>query len=99
LRRVDYLLSAASYSSERFLGDEDAACLIDVDTGVEGVACHLFNELSIGLKDLVVSTLVVNARGLIPQLIMTNSAEHQASNLVRHPELDAAPGGDPLVIL
>ena len=93
------ILSAASYSIERFLGDEDAACLIDVDTGVEGVARHLFNELSISLKDLVVSTLEVNTRGLIPQRLMTNSAEHQASHFVRHPELYAAPGGDPMVIL
>ena len=92
------ILSAASYSIERFLGDEDAACLI-VDTGVEGVARHLFNKLSIGLKDLVISTLEVNTRGLIPQRLMTNSAEHQASHFVRHPELYAAPGGGPLVIL
>ena len=93
------ILSAASYSIERFLGDEDAACLIDVDTRVEGVARHLFNKLSIGLKDLVVSALEVSTRCLIPQRLMTNSAEHSASHLVRHPELDAAPGGDPMVIL
>jgi len=41
------ILSAAGYSIERFLGYEDAACLIDVDTGVERVARHLFNKLSI----------------------------------------------------
>lgn len=70
------ILGAASYSIERFLGDEDAACLIDVDTSVEGVARHLFNKLSIGLKDLVVSTLEVNSRCLIPQRLMTNSAGH-----------------------
>ena len=57
------MLSAAAYSIERFLGYENAACIIDVDTGVEGVARHLFNKLSIGLKDLVVSTLEVNTRG------------------------------------
>ena len=60
------ILSAASYSIERFLGDEDAACLIDVDTGVEGGVRHLFNELSISLKDLVVSTLEVNTHGPDP---------------------------------
>ena len=90
MRRVDCLLSAASYSSERFLGDEDAACLIDVDTGVEGVACHLFNELSIGLKDLVVSTLEVNARGLVvpkSALVSTLDAKLHTGELRFAPEL------------
>src|SRR6476646_6368151 len=99
MRSSRSLLSAASHSIERFSGDEDTACFIDVGAGVESIARHLFNKLPIGLKDLVVSALEVNTCGLIPQRFVTNPAKHEASRLVRHPELDAAPSGDPMVIL
>ena len=45
-----------STSVERFLGDEDTACFVGL-TGVECIASHLFKQLSIGLKQLIVRTL------------------------------------------
>ena len=81
---------------ECFLGNEDTAGFIRV-TSVERITRHLFEQVLVGFKHLVVSTLEVSAVGLIPQRIVADPAEHKASHFVRHPELDAPPSGNPMV--
>jgi hypothetical protein len=50
------------------------------------------------LKHLDVSTLEVSTLGLIPQCLMADPTEHEASCLIRHPQLDTTPGRDPVII-
>jgi hypothetical protein len=65
----------------------DTASFIGL-ASVEGIARQLFEQLLIGFKHLVVSTLEVSTLGVIPQRIMTDPAEHEASGFVRHPKLN-----------
>src|SRR5512136_423510 len=92
-------LGAASHSVERLRSDDDAACFIDAALRVESIAGNLFNKLVIGLKYLVVRAIEVNAVGMISQRLVADPAKHQSSHLVHHPELDAAMGRDPVVII
>jgi hypothetical protein len=90
-------LNALAHSVESFLGDEDTACFV-VGICVECLAGHPFKYISISFKHLVVSSLEVSTIGVNAQRLVADPAEHKASYFIRHPELNTASSGDPMVI-
>jgi hypothetical protein len=78
---------AAAYSGERFRSDENEASVVNARTRVVSIACDLLNKLAIGLEDLFVSALEVNAFGKISQRLVAYPAKNWALP-IRHPKLD-----------
>ena len=82
---------AAAYSGEPLRSDENEASVIKARTSVVSIACDLLNKLAIGLEDLFVSALEVNAFGKISQRLVAHPAKNWALP-IRHPELDTVAG-------